>query len=111
MESFIKKIDLPEHVLCSAVWYDDGVARVHMPFNCPTGVVACGLRHCNCFAVLAEMFPDRRHIIGGARHRQGFLTSKNRFVDRVEGWAIALAAGQVEDTGLEGEQLFSESIW
>lgn len=108
METFIKKIDLPEHILCSAIWFNDGFRREHMPVNTPEGLVVCGLRHCNCIAILSEMFPDRRYI---KNHVQGFLTSKNRFVDRIEGWKIALAAGQVLPEDLIGSQLFSENLW
>ena len=108
METFIKKIDRPEHILCSAIWYDDGVRRDHLPANVESGIVACGLRHCNCFTVLINLFPDRRYLKTSI---QGFLTSKNRFVDRIEGWKIALAAGQVKPETLIGSQLFSENLW
>ena len=108
MADFCKKKDLPEHVLCSAIWYDDGLTRVHLPENVPSGIVACGLRHANCYTVLITLFPDRSYL---SRCKQGFLTSKNRFVDRTEAWAIALAAGQVEPEDWEGSQLFSENLW
>ena len=42
---------------------------------------------------------------------QGFLTSDGRFVDRVEGLAIALAAGQVITKHGNPNQLFSEDMW
>lgn len=102
------KIEKPEHILCSAIWYDDGLTRAHLPKNVATGIVACGLRHCNCYTVLVALFPDRSYM---AKCKQGFLTSEGRFVDRTAAWAIAVAAGQVIETGLIGEQLFSESMW
>lgn len=108
MDNFCKKIDKPEHILCSAIWYDDGIARDHMPVNVDHGIVACGLRHANCYAVLIAMFPDRRYM---SRCKQGFLTSKGRFVTRAEAWDVALAAGQVEPEDMEGSQLFSENLW
>ena len=40
---------------------------------------------------------------------QGFLTSKGRFVDRVEAKRIAVEAGQVKET--EFRQLYSEDLW
>ena len=41
---------------------------------------------------------------------QGFLTSKNRFVDRTEGAAIALKSGQI--TALKyGNLLYSEDLY
>jgi len=41
-------------------------------------------------------------------NEQGFLTSKNRFVDRKEGGEIAFAAGQTEKLR---EMLFSEDLY
>lgn len=95
-------------MVCSAIWFDDGVPRAHLPVNVPSGIVACGLRHNNCFTVLMEIFPDRRYL---SKSKQGFLTSRNRFVDRREGWEVALAAGQVDPEPWEGSQLFSENLW
>lgn len=44
---------------------------------------------------------------------QGFVTSKNRFVDRYEGMKIQKAAGikSVDRDGYRGEQLFSEDLY
>lgn len=43
---------------------------------------------------------------------QGFVTNTGRFVDRKEGLAIALAAGQVLDpNNIRAKQLFSEDLW
>lgn len=108
MEQFIKKKELPEHILCSAIWYNDGIARAHQPVNIESGIVACGLRHCNCFQILVTIFPDRSYLKTCV---QGFLTSKGRFVDRREAWMIALASGQVDPEPWEGSQLFSENLW
>ena len=41
---------------------------------------------------------------------QGFLTNKNRFVDREEGMKIAIAAGQVDET-YHKRDLFSEDLY
>lgn len=41
---------------------------------------------------------------------QGFLTSTGRFVNRVEGYYLAHAAGQIIN-GSKGPQLFSEDLW
>lgn len=40
--------------------------------------------------------------------RQGFITSRDRFVDRVEAVNIALAAGQIRQ---RKARLFSEDLW
>lgn len=41
---------------------------------------------------------------------QGFLTSKKRFVDRLEAAEIAMNAGQIEAPRY-GPELFSEDLW
>jgi len=63
------------------------------------------------------------HIGRRAERDQGFVTSTGRFVDRIEGAAIALAAGQVIGRDNEGERtgpsdhlnwppnLYSEDMW
>ena len=42
---------------------------------------------------------------------QGFVTTKGRFVDRVEGLAIAEAAGQVVRKHPSFDKLYSEDMW
>jgi hypothetical protein len=81
-----------EHILCAALWVDDGVPYVHQPT--PTGLVFCGWRHSACIdQAVATGFGDREQRSG--KH-QGFLTSENRFVSRKEAFVIAEAAGQLE---------------
>lgn len=63
-------------------------------------------RHGECLLLMLACRPD---ITG--QEEQGFVTSHNRFVDRVEARRIAVAADQLiwRDAGLE--QLFSEDVW
>ena len=82
------------YIVCSAIFYDDGIHREHMPRNIKTGIVACGLRHPNCFAVLYALFPNREYL---KKAIQGFLTNENNFVDRKDAAEIALACGQVKE--------------
>lgn len=107
-----------ERILCAAVHFDDGKARVHQPTNIATGIVICGRRHHNCFAVAAEQgwcdptqyWRDSR----GTRPKsvQGFLTSADRFVDRAEAARIARAAGQVNPVLVaESDELISEDLY
>ncbi len=44
-------------------------------------------------------------------HDQGFVTSTGRFVDRIEGLAIATAANQIKEKTFPTTELFSEDIW
>ena len=66
--------------------------------------------------------PNRHHhilnkffnndVFGNTEQIQGFLTSKNRFVNRKEAMVIAKATNQiVNDIGYKGDELFSEHLW
>ena len=94
-----------EYILCAAIYYDDGVERVHQPLHIITGIVVCGLRHCNCFATLVELFPKRDYA---KKAVQGFLTNKNRFVERDLASRIAFNAGQIEH---QYPELMSEHLY
>lgn len=97
---------IEKYITCSAIWFNDGEKYEHQPFNIKTGFVVCGHRHHNCFMTT--------HILGynksGNRvdEVQGFMTSKNNFVDREEAAMIAFAAGQTNELY---EKLFSENIY
>jgi len=104
-----------EFILCAANHYDDGVENLYYCENIKTGFVVCGRRHHNCIAIFARMvgFPyDERGLEISRTERQGFITSKNRWVDRLEALEIARKAGQII-TG-EGNSklgLFSEDLY
>jgi hypothetical protein len=60
--------------------------------------------------------PARHHNLYAINHapdESGFLTSTGRFVDRVEGLQIALAAGQpmIDHPSRHDTWLFSEDLW
>lgn len=80
-----------EYIVCSAIYYNDSVKREHQPTNILIGIVVCGLRHCNCFTILNNIFPLRDYMLNDSRKNttQGFLTSFNRFVNRSEAYEIA----------------------
>lgn len=70
------------------------------------GIIYAGLRHNNCI----------HHITERGKHYkpsdpQGFLTTTGRFVDRIEGLAIATAAGQLIRKTNPQDILFSEDLW
>lgn len=105
-----------EKILCSAVWYKDIKSqkdvpiRCYLPNNVDTGVVFIGHRHGNCIYT--------KYAITGLRdgedgeHVQGFLTSKNRFVDREEALQIALKENQVLNINeIRGNRLYSEDLY
>jgi hypothetical protein len=98
--------EVPEYLLCSAIWFDDGVdTYVHQPRNIKTGFVVCGRRHHNCFTTVAMLMGIRKLT---KEEVQGFLTNKDRFVDRYEAAQIALASGQIKEPK---KRLFSEDVW
>lgn len=103
-----------EYILCSAIWYKDLPLekpevlepRGFSPYNVDRGIVFCGWRHMNCLYQMVAITGKSQHDAG--EEIQGFLTSKNRFVDRVEGGEIAFSSGQTKDLK---KYLFSEDLW
>ena len=77
----------------------------HSVKNIESGLVVYGLRHCNCFQILAIIYPEREYL---KNYITGFLTSANRFVDRVEGAKIAFERKQIFE---EKNELYSEDIY
>lgn len=67
-------------------------------------------RHGECILLMLACRQDIDRNATGAEE-QGFVTSRNRFVDRVEARKIAVAANQLtwRDAGLD--ELFSEDVW
>lgn len=94
----------PEYIICAAIHFDDDKKHLHQPKNIDTGIVLCGRRHHNVIInwnlLTGEKTTDKEV--------QGFVTSKDRFVDRKEGAIIASAAGQV---ARPAEVLFSEDLY
>lgn len=90
----------PETCICAAVRLADGY-------------IVRGHRHNDCMRTAR----DRADANGSVytRPAQGFLTTRGRFVDRVEGLRLQLAAGiQSADPARGGEyqtQLYSEDLY
>lgn len=82
------------------------------------GQIVRGHRHPDCFANLAQRTPKPEIDHEAPWQGQGFVTSKNRFVDRAEGMQLMAAAGTYSaHTGLSlagvkaGTPLFSEDLY
>lgn len=93
----------PEYILCAAVHLDNGTKYQHQPINIESGIVITGRRHHN--AIYLET------LLGWCQYgkiHDGFLTSKDRFVDRKEGANIAFAVGQITR---DSECLVSEDLY
>lgn len=103
-----------EYILCSAVWFDkvplknEEVLRIRgfSPYNIDRGIVFCGWRHANAMYQAVAIFDKKTSELGEVE--QGFLTSKNRFVDRKEAGKIAFEAGQTDKLI---DYLYSEDVW
>lgn len=100
-----------EYIICAAIWFDDDVDRDLPEIEGKTGYVIAGRRHHNCFHIA--------HILtsGGLRKDlplkevQGFLTNKNRFVNRIEAADIAYKAGQIDQPTTHPRGLYSEDLY
>ena len=114
-------MDKKEFILCAAVWYNDGLKHEHQPKNIEVGFVIAGRRHHNCYAT-AKALAGIDNVIRlkienientmtreDYRKHQGFITSTDRYVDRKEGWEIALKNNQIQ-FGKEASTIGSESI-
>lgn len=107
-----------ERILCAAIWYkelplinDDIPSNLLRPVNCTTGIVFCGFRHPHCMYQMVAITGTRSVKPECGDYSQGFLTSKNRFVNRKEAAIIAIACGQIIKTEYEEGVLFSEDLY
>jgi len=94
-----------EYILCAAIWFSDGKTHEHQPKNVKHGFIICGRRHHNCYAT--KWIFDKTSY----PNTQGFITNRDRFVDRTEAYMIACLSGQInEDPEIEGT-LISEDLY
>jgi hypothetical protein len=108
--------EISEYILCAAIWYKDLPMkrpevlenRGFRPYNVDRGVVVSGWRHGNCIYQMVAITGLRSIPAEAGEEIQGFLTSKNRFVDRKEAGEIAFANGQTDElkTTLYSEDLY-----
>lgn len=96
-----------EYVMCAANWIDDGCHYTHKPFNINTGLVFSGWRHNQIFEQTEYHFP---HWAFGKKTTQGFLTTKNRFLNRADALKLVRETGQLTKPLIGGE-LTSEDLW
>jgi hypothetical protein len=112
---------MEEYILSAAIYFNDGKEYPGQPNNIKTGFVVTGRRHHNCYATLAAVGKaldlEERALVSFERidrDIQGFVTNIDRFVDRRQGWLIAIKANQVKkvpDDVSEGNILFSEDLY
>jgi len=103
-----------EYILCAAIWYrfipvkKEIPSSVVLPVNCDQGLVFCGYRHNHCMYTMVAVTGIRSVESEVGTYIQGFLTSKNRFVDREEAAKIHMANGH--EVEFEN-RLFSEDLY
>lgn len=102
-----------EFILCAAIHYKDGKVHTHQPVNIESGLVVCGMRHCNCFSIVAGLLGNTERKVPVGPNDQGFITSLNRYVDRKEGYHIAYGAKQIKVKSLDDPdpELYSEDLY
>jgi hypothetical protein len=104
-----------EYILCAAIWYQDlflvkDIPDVR-PKNINTGIVILGHRHGQCIwtmSCLSEFRTVEKADDATGKHIQGFLTSKNNFLNRKEAATLAFEVGQINEPTT---QLFSEDLY
>lgn len=102
-----------EFILSAAIWYksdkltSDEFYKEAKPVNIKEGIVITGWRHHNCILLAASIWGSEINE-QSERPIQGFLTSKNRFVNRKEAGEIAFKAGQTDS---QYEMLISECLY
>lgn len=84
-----------EFIVCSAIQYENKGGEE---------IWICGLRHNNCISTWHQTTGQQTHD-----EEQGFLTSKNRFVNRTEAGKIALACGQIKELKYYGGKKLDSS--
>jgi hypothetical protein len=109
--------DIEEKVICASIWYKEIELkkpeilekRGYRPYNCDKGMVVSGWRHHNCIYQLVALtgLPD----CDFGESVEGFLTNKNRFVDRKEAAQIALKTGQIDELEFSSTKLYSEDLY
>lgn len=100
-----------EYIICAAIWFDDQIDRELPEIKGNTGFVIAGRRHHNCFHVASIFSENGKRKNLPQKEVQGFLTNKNRFVDRTEAAKIAFEAKQIDEPTTHPIGLFSEDLY
>lgn len=94
-----------ELIMCAAIHVDDGIDRMYQPYNIDKGLVFCGWRHPCIFSQIIISYDGRY-----PESIQGFLTTKNRFLNRDESLELVKQTGQLKGK-IIGGTLTSEDLW
>ena len=105
-----------EYITSAAIWYKELPLTNFLPTNVEKGIVISGHRHSHCIDVVKTLSGLRTVKLGPdsvGETIQGFMTNKNRFVDRNEAMLIAIKSFQVKEEDLYNPRigLFSEDLY
>lgn len=99
-----------EYILCAAIWYKELPSPYFQCSNINKGLVMTGHRHGHIIQQMKTLTGLRSVRFGEdsvGETVQGFLTSKNRFLDRNEARELFIQTGG----NPEFEQLYSEDLY
>lgn len=99
-----------ELVLCAAIWYKEQSNSRFLPENIKEGVVVCGYRHPHCMHAFISLTGLRSVEPECGKYVQGFLTNRNRFLNRKEAAELVLSTGQIKELHFSDE-LYSEDLY
>ena len=120
---------MKERIICAAIKINDGKKYKNQPINVRKGFIITGRRHHDCYNTLSTIatafFHDNKVVMdhtvewieNNKRKHQGFITTKNRYVDRKEAWIIAQRENQIiygpknNSNDPEMNQLISENLY
>ena len=71
--------------------------------------ILCGKRHCDVFNLMRSLGITYNKLT----YESGFMTDRNKFVDRRTAKIIAQSAGQIirHSAGIHSKDLYSEDLW
>jgi hypothetical protein len=97
-----------EQILCAAIWYKDFPRiDVYSVKNITNGVVLCGWRHPQIIGQVVSLLGKKQYEMGD--YVQGFLTNRNRFLDRKEAALLHIENGGTLEYSTD--KLYSEDLY
>jgi hypothetical protein len=101
-----------EYIIAAAVYINDGNDYLFKPYNIDKGYVLSGWRHACIWETLKATTGKVQHEFGkmNVDWIDGFLTNKNRFLNRKESFDLVSKNEQLTKP-LIGSELTSEDLW
>lgn len=107
-DTYIRK---PETIVCAAIHYVDQTPEYFVeplrPVNLEKGIVIPGIRHGHCIWLWKTMTGKNTNTKDSGKTIQGFITNKNRFLDRKEARELFIKNGGIP----EFNELYSEDLY